>query len=131
MFVSQAHSSRQQSRLAITLAWVAGYTNIISIMACATGTSHASGTTSNRGRELDEGKWGLAGWSFFILAMFFVGATIWGVSMELGRRRGWESIYVLPMILETVLLGCFAGGLEIYGPRVPESGLTIYWIVGC
>ncbi len=131
MFVSQAHSSRQQSRLAITLAWVAGYTNIISIMACATVTSHASGTTSNLGRELAEGTWGMAGWALFALVTFYAGAVISGVSMEIGRRRGWESIYVMPMMIETVLLACFAGGLEIYGPRVSEIGVTIYWIVGC
>ena len=32
MFVAQAHSFVQQARLAITLAWVAGYTNIITIL---------------------------------------------------------------------------------------------------
>jgi len=32
MFVAQAHSFVQQARLAITLAWVAGYTNIIALL---------------------------------------------------------------------------------------------------
>ena len=32
MFVSQARSITQQSRLAITLAWIAGYTNIITLL---------------------------------------------------------------------------------------------------
>ena len=46
MLVSHAHSFRQQARLAVTLAWVAGYTNIVTLLACGTVTSHVSGTTS-------------------------------------------------------------------------------------
>ena len=59
MLVSQAHSFVQQGRLAITLAWVAGYTNILTILTCGTVTSHISGTTSNLGRDVAERSWGL------------------------------------------------------------------------
>jgi uncharacterized membrane protein YoaK (UPF0700 family)/anti-anti-sigma regulatory factor len=130
MFVSQAHSARQQSRLAITLAWVAGYTNTISILTCATVTSHTSGTTSNFGREVAQGEWDPAGWAFFLLVTFFMGAMISGFATETGRRRGWESIYVLPMAMETLLLAGFAVGLELYGPLIPQTGAAIYCITG-
>ncbi len=32
MFISKAHTFKQQARLAITLAWVAGYTNVITLI---------------------------------------------------------------------------------------------------
>src|SRR5690348_15435131 len=110
MFVTQAHSFTQQARLAITLAWVAGYTNIITIITCGTVTSHISGTASNLGHYIVELSWSLAAYSLFLLLTFVLGAMISGLSTELARRRGWESIYVLPIALETVLLAAFALG---------------------
>ncbi len=122
MFVAQAHSFTQQARLAITLAWIAGYTNIVSILACGTVTSHVSGTTSNLGRDVAEGKWTLAAEALGILGAFFCGALLSGFTTELGRRRGWESIYVLPMAIEAFLLAMFAIVLELTELRaVPGS----------
>lgn len=113
MFVSQAHSFRQQARLAVTLAWIAGYTNIIAVLACGTVVSHVTGTASNLGRDIAETQWPLAAFTLFLLATFFGGAAVSGLFTELGRRRAWESIYVLPMLAEAVLLGLFALGLEV------------------
>lgn len=120
MFVAQAHSFQQQSRLAITLATVAGYTNIITVLACHTVTSHMSGIASGLGRDAVSGAWGMAGFGIFLLAAFFVGAGISGLCTELGHRRGWESIYVLPMIFQVVFLAAFAILLEVAG-RPSES----------
>lgn len=136
MFVAQAHSFTQQARLAITLAWIAGYTNIISILACGTVTSHASGTTSNLGRDVVEsfrgtpGAWGLAGYALFLLTTFVLGAILSGLTTELGRRRGWESIYVLPMALEAVLLSIFGLGLEFNEGKPMLDGSIHYWMTG-
>lgn len=130
MFVTQAHSFTQQARLAITLAWVAGYTNIITIITCGTVTSHISGTASNLGHYLVESSWSLAGYSLFLLLTFVFGAMISGISTELGRRRGWESIYVLPIAVETVLLAAFAVGLELYDHGARQAGLPLYLLTG-
>ena len=125
VFVSHAHSFRQQARLAITLAWVAGYTNIVALIACGTVTSHMSGAASFLGRNVVEGKWGLAGLEFFLLGAFLFGAVVAGVATEVGRRRGWESIYVLPMAIEALLLAGFAVGLEAtLGDAVQAISLT-------
>lgn len=130
MFVAEAHSFTQQARLAITLAWVAGYTNILSILTCGTVTSHVSGTTSGLGRDLAEGAWSLAAFAFFLLATFLLGAIFSGFCTELGRRRGWESIYVLPMAVQALLLALFALGVELHEGKGIESGSGLYWMTG-
>ena len=130
MFVSQAHSFRQQSRLAITLAWVAGYTNILTALTCGTFTSHVSGVTSNLGRDLSAGSWPLAAFAGFILLTFFAGAAISGFCTEMGRSRAWESIYVLPIAIEGGLLGIFAAVLQFDSRSLISGGPSLYWMVG-
>lgn len=130
MFVAQAHSFTQQARLAITLAWVAGYTNIITVITCGTVTSHVSGTASNFGWQIAERSWSLAGFSLYLLLTFVVGAMVSGVCTELGRRRGWDSIYVLPMAVEALLLAFFALGLEVHDNGGRQSGAPLYWLTG-
>lgn len=128
MLVSQAHSFTQQARLAITLAWVAGYTNICTILACNTVTSHASGTVSNLGRDVVEGAWGSAGFMLFLLVSFFLGAATSAVLTETGRRRGWQSIYVLPMAAQALLLSAFAMGIELHDPAARAGGPALWWM---
>ncbi len=128
MFIAQAHSFAQQARLAVTLAWIAGYTNILTVLTCGTVSSHISGTTSNLGREVVEGKWGLAAFAFVILISFFLGAFISGLATETGRRRGWESIYVLPMLMEAALLFVFGLGLEMMGGDFGGSNGWIFFM---
>jgi len=130
MLVAQAHSFKQQARLAITLAWVAGYTNIITIITCGTVTSHVSGTASNLGYFVTEGRWALAWFSLFLLVAFLVGAMLSGVCTELGRRLGWNSIYVLPIALEAVLLALFAAGLQLHDHGERQAGFALYWLTG-
>ncbi|MFO0830687.1 MAG: DUF1275 family protein [Phycisphaerales bacterium] len=114
MFVVQAHSFHQQSRLAITLAWIAGYTNIVALLTCGHVTSHASGTTSDLGRFIASANWNAASFMLFLLVAFLSGALISGILTETGRRRGWESIYVSPMAVEVALLALFAVGVEFH-----------------
>lgn len=108
MFASQAHSFRQQARLSITLSWVAGYTNILTLLMCGQATSHVSGTASQLGRDVAEGRWRATGYMGALLVAFFVGAALSGFLTELGKHRRWASIYVLPMVVEAALLGLFA-----------------------
>src|SRR6185312_15918033 len=46
MFSARAYSFRQKSRLAISLSWVAGYTNVIVFTACGVVVSHVTGTST-------------------------------------------------------------------------------------
>lgn len=130
MLVSHAHSYRQQSRLAVTLAWVAGYTNVLTFLTCGTVTSHVSGTTSTLGRVVFSGQWEVAGFVAFLLVCFFTGAGISGFCTELGRRRAWESIFVLPITIETGLLAALAVLLLYFGPPASQTAPLEFAIVG-
>jgi uncharacterized membrane protein YoaK (UPF0700 family) len=130
MFITQAHSFTQQARLAITLAWVAGYTNILAVLTCGHVVSHASGTASDLGRFAVGGAWPALGFAAFLLGAFLLGAMMSGFTTELGRRRGWESVYVLPMILQALLLTGFAAGVNLHDPEALETGARLYAMTG-
>src|SRR5262245_59362503 len=102
MLVSQAHSFSQQARLAITLAWIAGCTNIVTILACGTVTSHVTGTASNLASHVTAMAWRDAAFALFLLVVFFLGAALSGLLTEAGRRRGWTSLYILPTLTQAV-----------------------------
>ena len=53
MFVVRAHTFILQARLAISLAWVAGYTNIIALIVCGYVVSHVTGHASVLGRRYE------------------------------------------------------------------------------
>lgn len=127
MLHARAHSFAQQTRLAITLAWIAGYTNILTVLTCGTVTSHVSGTLSGLGRDIAEGAAGPAWFAFGLLASFFAGAFVSGACTEGGRRRGWESIYVLPIGLEMALLTVVAVLLEARGRDFFGAEATLRW----
>jgi uncharacterized membrane protein YoaK (UPF0700 family)/anti-anti-sigma regulatory factor len=130
MFVSQARSITQQSRLAITLAWIAGYTNIITLILCSTATSHISGTLSQWGRDLVEGKWSLTIFTSYLLVTFLAGAIFSGLCTEGARRQGWQSIYVLPMAFQMVLLAVFAILVELHARDGTDATRDLYQLTG-
>lgn len=130
MLVSQAHSFAQQTRLAITLAWVAGYTNILTVLTCGTVTSHVTGTVSQWGSDLVQGKWRALAFVSFLLVMFVLGAMLSSLCTETGRRRGWESIYILPMAVQALLLAVFAVGVELHEHATIESGPMLFAMTG-
>lgn len=108
MFHTQAHSFQQQARLAISLTWIAGYTNALTILTCGQVTSHLTGVVSQLGVEVAEQRWSTTGYLAGLLAMFLAGAFLSGVLVEFGRVRRMQSIYVLPMVVEALLLAGFA-----------------------
>ncbi|HYE60383.1 MAG TPA: DUF1275 family protein [Phycisphaerales bacterium] len=128
MLVSQAHSFTQQARLAITLAWVAGFTNVMTLLTCATVTSHVTGSVSLWGERLAEGRW--PAFISFLLAAFFAGAVLSALCTETGRRRGWESIYVLPITLQLAMLAAFAWLVRSHVPGSVETGARLHVMTG-
>lgn len=125
MLTAQAHSYSQQSRLAVTLSWIAGYTNILTVLTCAQVTSHMSGVASELGRDVAQGRWGLALYAGLLLAVFMLGAALSGAMTEFGRIRGWQSIYIWPIAVEAGLLAAFALLVEYHDAREPENGARL------
>jgi uncharacterized membrane protein YoaK (UPF0700 family)/anti-anti-sigma regulatory factor len=130
MLVSQAHSFSQQARLAITLAWVAGYTNILTLLTCTWPTSHVTGTVSQWGLDLIQQRWGLLLITSYLLITFVAGAMLSALFTETGRRRGWESIYVLPVAAQAALLAGFALLVELFYRDAKATGALLYGMTG-
>src|SRR3954469_10773758 len=104
MLSAQAYSFRQKSKLAISLSWVGGYTNAVALMACHTTVSHVTGNTTWFGQAaMARDVKGTVFLGVMIVA-FFTGAALSALMTEGARRRGWRSKYILPMVVEAILL---------------------------
>lgn len=107
MFVSQAHSFRQKSRLAISLSWIGGYTNTIALLLCGTVVSHVTGNTTNFGRSLSQHEYREALYFGSLWLSFLCGAVLAGLITEIARRLGVASKYAIPIAVEAALLSAF------------------------
>jgi len=128
MLTGRAHSLIVQSRLAISLAWVAGYVNTSAVLTCGMVTNHVTGHASNLGRDVAQGLWLDAGLMATLIGAFFLGALLSGFALEIGRLRGWASIYVLPAALELILLVAFAIGVRMHAGASADLGGSLWWI---
>ena len=105
MLSASAYSFRQKSRLAISLSWVAGYTNVITFILCAVVTSHATGNVTHFGKALADRINGAAretrrgrrctsaGW----WSRSSSARSCRPCMTEGARRAGFRSKYILPM----------------------------------
>jgi uncharacterized membrane protein YoaK (UPF0700 family)/anti-anti-sigma regulatory factor len=108
MLSASAYSFRQKSRLAISLSWVGGFTNVIALMACGQFVSHVTGTTTMIARNLVTGD--IKGMLFatFVWFTFLCGAILSALMTETAKRHGVASKYIRPIAVEAVLLTLFA-----------------------
>jgi uncharacterized membrane protein YoaK (UPF0700 family) len=122
MLSAAAYSFRQKSRLAISLSWVAGYTNVILFILCAVVVSHATGNVTHLGQKLAELRpldaWRQGGW---LVVLFFCGAVASALMTESARRRGLVSKYVLPIAVEAMLLCTLAVLINFYSLDMTTS----------
>src|SRR3982751_3731389 len=100
MLSAQAYSFRQKSKLAISLSWVGGFTNVVALLSCRTMVSHMTGNTTWFGEAAVGGDWRTAAFMAFLVATFLGGAMLSAVMTEGARRRGVRSKYILPMLVE-------------------------------
>src|SRR5438045_4366333 len=122
MLSASAYSFRQKSRLAISLSWVAGYTNVITFIACAVVISHATGNVTHFGKAVADqwirGRTSDATREAFyfggLVASFLMGAVVSAGMTEGARRAGFRSKYILPMALQAILLCLLAVSLDYY-----------------
>ena len=90
MLSARAYSFRQKSRLAISLSWIGGYTNVVAFMVCGAVASHVTGNVTHLGRLFVEGNRAEALFMGFMWLAFFSGAASSAILMETGtpgRRR--------------------------------------------
>lgn len=116
MLSAQAYSFRMKARLAISLSWIGGYVNAVAFLACGIGVSHVTGSTTTALLRNVEGQKQLAGYAAFAVAAFFAGTLVSAVLTEGARRAGWRSKYVLPVVVEALLLTLVAEELRRTGP---------------
>jgi uncharacterized membrane protein YoaK (UPF0700 family)/anti-anti-sigma regulatory factor len=128
MLSARAYSFRQKSRLAISLSWIGGYTNVIAFLALGTVVSHVTGTTTQLGHWLGAGDIQRAAFFGHLLVTFTIGAALSGYMTENAKRRGWRSKYVLPIALESILLGFLAVQLRAADHGI--SGVALYVATG-
>ena len=128
MLSARAYSFRQKSRLAISLSWIGGYTNVVALLSLGTVVSHITGTSTQLGRWIGAGDIKRAAFFGFLLLTFILGAAVSAYLTESAKRRGWRSKYVLPIGLEALLLLLLTLQLSYRGTA--KSGLFFYQAVG-
>jgi uncharacterized membrane protein YoaK (UPF0700 family) len=130
MLSASAYSFRLKSRLAISLSWIAGYTNVITFLVCGVVTSHATGHVTHLGEWVGKGRLREAAFFAFLITAFLLGAVFSAVLTESARRAGHQSKYILPMMVQAALLSLFAVGIERHIVLTPEETFTRYWMTG-
>jgi uncharacterized membrane protein YoaK (UPF0700 family) len=131
MLSAQAYSFRQKSKLAISLSWIGGYTNVIALLACNTVVSHVTGNTTWFGQAVAGFDWSGALFLGFVVLAFWVGAMMSALMTETAKRRGVRSKYIAPLVVEAILLGLFAIGVDLLiDGKLGHGRDAIWWIVG-
>src|SRR4051812_17683320 len=97
MFSAEAYSFRQQSRLAISLSWIGGFTNVIAFLACQTFASHITGASTLMGMGAGQVNWVEFRFYCFLVACFLAGSVASALMTEIAKRRGIASKYMLPL----------------------------------
>jgi uncharacterized membrane protein YoaK (UPF0700 family) len=131
MLSAQAYSFHQKSKLAISLSWVSGFTNVIALMACGSMVSHMTGMTTWFGQAVAAGQLKAGLFLGLTVLAFIIGAMLSAIMTEGARRRGVRSKYILPMVAEALLLSIFTLGLNLlHAGKLGEGHAAIWWMVG-
>ena len=127
-------TTQANTRLGLTLTFVAGATNAGGFLAVGQYTSHMTGVVSTIADALVLGHVLLALGSLSMLLAFLGGAMCTAVLVNWGLRRSLRSAYGLPLLLESVLLlifGLFGGAINLMGAIfVPLTVLLLCFIMG-
>jgi uncharacterized membrane protein YoaK (UPF0700 family) len=136
MLSANAHSFRLKSRLAISLSWIAGFTNAVTLISFAQVVSHQTGNSTHVALAIGRlilGQSGAAGDVIdfsFLLASFLAGAMYSGIMTEGARRAGWKSQYTLPMAVEAFLLLIFTVLLHHRSLQNPSEHSKLWYSIG-
>lgn len=137
MLIARAYSLRQKSRLAISLSWVAGYTNLVTLYALGLMTSHVTGNVTHLAQNVSEfvDPWDngrgpslmTLGFLAFIVVCFFLGAVLSGAMLEIAHHLKLRSQYISAMGAQAILLGVLSIGVSVhFGSAM--SDVAIWWM---
>lgn len=138
MLTSEAYSFRLKSRLAISLSWVAGYTNVVTFVLCGgVVVSHTTGNVTHFAERVGALDFHAAAYFGWLILTFLLGAVCSAVMTERAWRRGARSRYILPMAVQALLLSVMAIGVDFHHRLPVQNALssghhlwTLYWITG-
>ncbi|RFP15058.1 MULTISPECIES: YoaK family protein [unclassified Duganella] len=105
-------------RLGRSLAFVAGAVNAGGFFAVGQYTSHMTGIVSSLADSAAMGEMRVVAAGLAALLAFLLGAATSAILINWGRRRGAQSQYALPLIVEAALLLCFG----LMGASLGASG---------
>lgn len=127
MLTARAYSLRQKTRLAISLSWIAGYTNVVTLIVTGMMVSHVTGNLTHVGQLLSE--WDLAaGLKMLAVPVCFVaGSILSGVSVTIATRLRRRSIYIVPMLLQAMLLTAVSIMITLGERDDSERQLALAW----
>jgi len=135
MLSARAYTLRQKSRLAISLSWVAGYTNAITLIHCGVMTSHMTGNVTHVGEHLAKLNVLDTGFMLFLVALFLVGSVISGLAIQLSQRKHRRSIYIAPIAIQAGLLAALSilfswHASQLHIDNYQMSSAMLYWTSG-
>ncbi|MCA1481560.1 DUF1275 family protein, partial [Bradyrhizobium sp. NBAIM08] len=129
MFTASAYSFRQKSRLAISLSWVAGYTNVVTFILCGgVVVAHVTGNVTHLGLAVADQGFGAPlalrqlGYYSFLVLCFLSGAVGSALLTELAKRANAVSHYTVPVVAETFLLFLLGVGAALHTIGVVSLG---------
>ncbi len=91
-------------QLAALLAFTAGTVDVSGYLALHQFTSHMSGLIAAMAAELAEHGFHILLGASLLLVSFLAGAAVCAILINWSRRRGRESLYAVPVLLEALLL---------------------------
>jgi uncharacterized membrane protein YoaK (UPF0700 family) len=127
-------TTQANTRLGVTLAFVAGAANAGGFLAVGQYTSHMTGVVSSIADSVVLGNFTLALVSVAMLLAFVTGAMCTAIMVNWGLRRQLGSAYGLPLLLEALLLllfGLFGTAINFFATLfVPLTVIILCFIMG-
>lgn len=120
----EARTFITDSRLAATLALVAGALNTAAFEAVGFFSANMTGNVSSLSERLARAELPLALFFFAIVCLFILGSTFSTLLINHGRRHGIRSVYAINILLEALLL-LLLGAAEVFFPQVAGGVLMI------
>lgn len=120
----EARTFITDSRLAATLALVAGALNTAAFEAVGFFSANMTGNVSSLSERLARAELPLALFFFEIVCLFILGSTFSTLLINHGRRRGIRSVYAINILLEALLL-LLLGAAEVFFPQVAGGIMMI------